>query len=116
MFQILAPFVVYFQQCHQCLDATDPPCTASPVRSMQYAQAAEVRRSYGTKSSQDVLVLAITDPICDPIATLVVESYHSQGYIIMAAMYNVIKPQPIFKVLRDPLERGKINFNDLRST
>ena len=115
MFQILAPFVVYFQQCHQCMEATDPPCTASPVRPMQCAQAAEVRRSYGTKSSQDVLVLAITDPICDPTATLVVESYHSQGYITMAAMFNVVKPQPIFKVLRDPLDRGKINFNDPRS-
>ena len=83
---------------------------------MQCAQAAAVRRSYGTKSSQDVLVLAITDPVCDPIATLVEEPYHSQGYITMAAMFNVIKPQPIFKVLRDPLDRGKINLNDLRST
>ena len=116
MFQIPAPFVVYFQQCHQCMEATDPPCTASPVRPMQCAQAAEVRRSYGTKSSQDVLVLAITDPICDPTATLVVKSYHSQGYITMAAMFKVFKPQPSFKVLRDPLDRGKINFNDFRST
>ena len=82
---------------------------------MQCAQAAEVRRSYGIKSSQDAPVLAITDPICDPTATLVVESYHSQSYITMAAMFNVVKPQPIFKALRDPLDGGKINLKSGQS-